>query len=575
MNKFSFAIILYVMSAWMSAGIVCAQDNDAKYKAMEYFLEAQRVGYQGKYDAAGELYYHSYMLDPDNAATLYELSNYSHYLKNDSLSLVYLRRAVKLSPDNYWYQDALVRLYVSLGRVDDAISVLEHLSEKYPEKEDVLMMLESLYTDKQDYANVIKTLDKLELKEGKSEQLSMEKFRVYAQMKDEKNAFREMSELAAEYPNDLRYKVLIGDLYLDSGKTKEAYDMYKAVEAEDSTNIHMLYSLATYYETIGDDAAYQKHIERMLGNAELDDDVRTRLIGALVYQNVQSGEDTTKMLQYFDKVLSLPQKDDKVLELCARYMVTKGVSPDRVKPVLYSMLQLDPENDLARSQLLQYAVEDNDNAALEKVCKPAVDYNAPNPVYYYFLGYSYFMQDRKQEAITVLRQCSEKFSAEANLSLVTNVYTLLGDLYHDVGEDAKCYEAYDSCLLYRPDDALVLNNYAYYLSLQRKQLDRAEEMSRRSNELDPGNTNNLDTYAWVLFQQKKYDEAKVYIDSVLVLLGDSVSGSDSNFFEHAGDIYAKLGRMDEAVSYWERAVSLGSTNAILEQKIRKRKYLAK
>ena len=127
--------------------------------------------------------------------------------------------------------------------------------------------------------------------------------------------------------------------------------------------------------------------------------------------------------------------------------------------------------------------------------------------------------------------------------------------------------------MYRPDDAMVLNNYAYYLSLEKRELDKAEEMSRRSLEKEGTNHTYLDTYAWILFQQKKYAEAKVYIDSVLVLAGDSLTDDDYNIIEHAGDIYAMNGLTAQAVGYWQQSYDMGNRSVTLQKKLKKKKYV--
>ena len=75
----------------------------------------------------------------------------------------------------------------------------------------------------------------------------MEKFRIYVQMNDNKRAFEEIENLSREYPNDLRYRVVLGDLYLDSDKPDEAMRVYKEVWDKDSANVNLMLSLATYY----------------------------------------------------------------------------------------------------------------------------------------------------------------------------------------------------------------------------------------------------------------------------------------------------------------------------------------
>ncbi len=515
MQALNRIILLWVLS--MSFFVASAQQTKFDY----IFQEAMRQKLANKYDAAIDLFDYCRQLDPSSGAVLYELSELYRYVKNDSLAIHALEDACKLYPKNYWYKNRLVTLYLESRRTDDALKTAEEMARLFPEKEEVLWMLHDLYESKNDYANMVKVLDKIEVKEGKSEQLSMEKFRLFLQMNDEKRAFEEMENLADEYPNDLRYQVVIGDLYLDAGKKEEALKQYKMVEAQDSTNMTLLLSMANFYHQEGDEARYQEYISKVLTNKDVDDATRGRMLGVLVRENLTTNADSTQLLSLFDKVLQEPQEHADILELKVRYMVTKNMPISEVKPVLHQMLDIDPENDMARQQLLAYAIEENDTLGIVNVCKPAVDYNAEDPVFYYYLGVAYFQMQEKEKAAEAFRSGLnhvENSDNENKLQLCVNMYALLGDIYHQLGQDDKAFQAYDSCLVYKKNDAMVLNNYAYYLSLKKKDLQRAEEMSRLSNELEPDNATYLDTYAWVLFQQKRYDEAKQYMDKVVELM---------------------------------------------------------
>lgn len=543
--------------------------------ADEFFFEAQRQQLLGHNDDAFELLTHSLELNPQSPPTLYELAMSYVRLRQDSTAINMMKKAVEMAPDNYWYKDALVNLYASTNKIDDALKVLEKMSEQYPQKTEVLAMLESLYGSKHDYANMIKTLDKIELKEGKSEQLSLEKFRTYIQMKDEKSAYKEMLALAEEYPNDLRYRVLIGDLLLDDGKNDEALKVYREVEAQDSTNMSLMMSMAQYYSVTKQDSLYQLQLEKLITNPKMEKERRLAVMNSIVIPNIQQNGDTTKIMQLFRKVLTYPQSDSQMAELCVRYMITRDAPSKSVKPVLEQMLGIDPENGLARSQLLQYAVEENDTDGIVRVCQPAVDYSIDDPVFYYYLGIAYFQKDSTTQALNALKKGLTHVKDNSNLLLLTNTYTLIGDLYHKLGNDKLAFEAYDTCLIYRPEDPMVLNNYAYYLSLLKRDLSKAEKMSALSLSKDSTNYTFIDTYAWILFQQKKYMEAKTYIDNAMtIMLQDSLEADDSNIFEHAGDIYSKCGLTDKAVEYWKKAIELGSDQkAIIDRKIKKKKYI--
>lgn len=559
---------------FLSFGVLGASAQDPNRSKADYFiLEGHRQMLLGNNSDAFEMYRHGLQLDPTSSIALSELSHFWQYLRQDSLSLEYMKLATHYEPNNYWNKEALVDFYVNAGKENEAIEVLEQLSKQFPEKEDVLLMLEGLYKQKQDYANVIRVLDALEVKEGKSEQLSIEKFRTFVQMKDEKNAFEEISELAAEYPNDLRYRVLLGDLYVDQEQYEEGLKTFKAIEAEDPTNIYLMTSMLNYYTRTKQDSLYQEQLNKICTNPKLDEDTRLQFLNSLVRQTFQENKDPQPLLDIFEKVRTMPQEDTRILELCTRYMVTLKRPAEEVKPVLQQMLDINPESNMARSLLLEYAVEANDLPEVIRISKPAVDYSIDDPTFYYYLGVAYFQSDSAQLAVKTFKKGLQQIDNKTNLQMLTNMYALMGDAYHQLGDSKHAYECYDSCLLYRPDEAMVLNNYAYYLSLEEKQLNKAEEMSRRSLDKEPDSYTYIDTYAWILFKQKKYAEAKEYIDKALKLIGDSVQENDATIIEHAGDIYAKCGQKERAVEFWQQAAELGNPSDVLLKKLKKKKYI--
>lgn len=570
-------LYIYVVCCFIAIPSL-AQNNTAKEERNSekfdyYFQEAVRQKLAQNYCGAFDLYCHCLKLNPQSGATLYELADLYRYLHSDSLSIEYMEKACKLYPDNYWYNDRLVLLYYNNRRADDAQRVLEEMAVKFPDKSDVLMNLLDVYSKNEDYENVIKVLEKIEIKEGKSEQISMEKLRIYMQMNDEKRAFREIQELAKEYPNDLRYQVMIGDHYIDTDKPKEAMKVFREIEQKDSLNVNLQLSMSSYYQKFGTDSLYQQQINKIVVHPNLDTSTRLKLVGSLMYENLSQGEDSMRMLRIFDSVEKVEPESSTLLEMRARYMVTKQMPADDVKPYLYKILDREPESDLARNQLLAYAIASKDTNAVVSVCKPAVEYNASDPVYYYYLGVAYFQQEKKEEAVEVFRKALAKSNYAENKDIVTNSYSLLGDLYHMLGDDDKCFQAYDSCLIYKQNDAVVLNNYAYYLSLCNKHLDKAEEMSRKSNELEPDNATYLDTYAWVLYQLKRYPEAKDKIDRTIELMGDEIEDGDGNIFEHAGDIYYRCGDAEGALRLWQKAQQYGGSDdeKALMQKIKKKR----
>ena len=547
-----------------------SQLTEADYRRHDYyFLEATRQREAGNHADALALYEHCLSINPQSAAVMYELAQYYAFLQQPERSRILLEKAVELQPDNFWYRQTLGAYYRSIKEMDKAIAVYEEMSTQFPARGELLMMLMDLYSQQKDYPNLIKTLDRLEVKEGKSEQLSMEKYRIYLQMGDKENAFREMENLSKEYPNDLRYRVMLGDSYLDNERPDEAYAIFQAALAEDPENAQAQLSMASYYERMGMDSLFYLQQEAVLMNSKLGSSVKAEVMRRIILQNEQTGKDSTRVLQLFDRMLSVPQEDATIATLCYSYMQHKQMDDSVGVPVLEKILEVEPDNIAARYSLLMVAVRKNDYAEAVRICEPAIQYNPEELAFYYYLGISYFQVERNLDALAVLQKGVTQVTPESEKKLVSDFYTFIGDLHHSMEKQEACYEAYDSALVYNPDNIGVLNNYAYFLSLERRNLDKAEEMSFRTVKAEPKNDTYLDTYAWILFEKERYTEARIYIDEAMKNGG----GESATIVEHSGDIYYMLGEVDKALEFWKQAAGMEHESATLERKIKLKKYI--
>jgi len=534
------------------------------------FHEAKKQQLAGNIAESFDLFSYANEINPNSAAALFEMAQYYSYLRDAQRAEECLKRAVELAPENLWYNQTLAAFYQGQNRQDDAIRIIEQMTQQSKSKSELLMQLVTLYNQKGDYEKVISTLNTLEEIEGKSEQISMQKYRIYSRMNDQKKAFAEMENLANEYPNDLRYMVQLGDLYLDNGQIEQAQKIYDEVESKEPDNVFLMLSKANYYKTVDNDSLYQEQLYKVITNSNLESRTRLEVMRSLVFRAISDNNDSTKVYSLFKRALALPQENNDMAELCVRYMVTTKMPVDSVKPVLRQMLDKDPENDMARNQLLSYAIEENNTDAVANVCKSAVEYSSSNPVYYFYLAVARYQQGKEKEALDIVTKGLDYTNNASSIDLVTRMFSLSGDLCHKLGDDNKAFQYYDSCLVYSPDDPLALNNYAYYLSLKNINLDKAENMSAKSLEKEPDNVTYIDTYAWIHFCQKKYAEAKDDIDKALNLITDSTgidSPDNSTILEHAGDIYFMSGDKDGAMKLWKRALEVDKGNATLRKKI--------
>lgn len=544
-----------------------------------FFLEAVRLKEKGDLDAAFEMYSHCLQIHPTSAVTLFELAKFYMFLGQQQKGEKALADAVSLAPENYWYKETLAAYYQNKGENEKAISVVEDMATQFPSRLEPLVALVDLYTRTKNYEQVIHSLNRLETLDGKSEQISMEKFRMYLAMDNREQAFLEIENLAKEYPYDMRYLTILGDVYMENGKPDEAYATYQKVLKEEPEYAPALLSMASYYEKQGQDSLYKVQLNSVLLNEKIESNTKMNLMRQLIIRSEQTDKDSTQIIGLFNAMLEQEQENADIAMLAAQYLLSKKMEEES-KPVLRKVLELDPENKPAYLQLLSFAINKQDMDEVIAVCTPAVEYMPDALEFYYYLGIGHYQKEQKDEALEVFKKGVRQVTPQSDKAMVSDFYSIMGDLYHLKKMNAEAYAAYDSALVYKDDNIGALNNYAYYLSLEKKDLDKAEEMSYRTVKAEPNNATYLDTYAWILFEKGKYTEARIYIDQAI----QHGTDNSSVVVEHCGDIYYHCGETDKALEFWKEAEKLANETTeeedkrdpkelkLLKKKIKNKKY---
>ena len=548
-----------------------------------YFLEAVRLKEKGELDAAFDMYSHCLDIYPQSAAVQYEMAQFYMYFNQPQKGEELLQKAVVLEPDNYWYKQTLASHYRKRGENEKAVDVIEDIVDRFPSRLEPLMELVDLYDRLKDYKKVIHTLDRLEKIDGKSEQISMEKFRIYLQTKDLERAFAEIENLVQEYPYEMRYLNILGDVYLENGRIEEAYSIFKKVLKDEPGYAPAMLSLVSYYEKTGQDSLYRSQLDSVLLNRNVESGMKVNIMRQLIARSERGDKDSTKIVGLFDDILEQDQPNADVAMLAAQYLLSKKMD-EKATSVLHQIIEIDPENKPAHLQLLSFAISKNDLDEVVRICSPAVEYIPEALEFYYYMGLAHYQEERSDEALKVLEKGVRQVNEQSDKVLVSDFYAIMGDIFHEKKMDAVAYAADDSALVYKDDNIGVLNNYAYYLSVERKNLDKAEEMSFRTVKAEPKNDTYLDTYAWILFEKGKYAEARIYIDQAI-----QHGGTESSVVvEHCGDIYFHCGETEKAVEYWKQAEEAAKKQAddknyarseqelkLLKKKIANKKYYSK
>ena len=577
MKKLRVTILLFALLLVLPA-VSQVISNSSRYNA--FFLEAICERAKGNSDAAFDLLRHCVEIDSTKSEAYYYLSQYYGALKQKDKAIACIEKAAALEPSNSTYQETLANAYINLHQYDKAAAVLESLYDKHRDRDDVLGVLIQLYEEQHEYEAAIKTLTLLETVEGKSERLSYAKSNFYTQLGDKKAAIAEMKHLADQYPNDQNYRGLYANALFVNGQKKKALEIYDDILRIEPDNRNALMALLAYEKDEGDPDKADALTEKVLLSKNITSQDRILLMRQEIGQSEQEGGDSTRVLYLFRKMLDQPQMDADIAILCATYMNLKQMPNDTISGVLEQVLKVAPDNAAARLQLVSYAWQANDMNRIISLCQDARQYNPDEMAFYYYQGIAYYREGQLDQALNAFHNGIGVITQQSDPDIVSDFYAVMGDILHQKGNDKEAFAAYDSCLVWKDDNYGCLNNYAYYLSEKGIQLDKAEQMSYRVIKAEPKNATYLDTYAWILFKQGRYTEAKIYIDQTLQCDSDT----SAVLLEHAGDIYYFAGEKERAVDFWQQALARAAEvvpepgqpvedrQQILTRKIKLKKY---
>lgn len=537
-----------------------------------FFLETMCQQNAGHFDAAYDLLNHCLEIDSTAAEAYYMLAMYLTELKKDTLALQNIERAAALDSVNATYQERVAQYYISMGDYNRAIPFYERLYASNHGRTDVLNILVQLYQQKKSYPDMLNTINRIEQNEGTNEEITLSKMRVYEMMGDSKTAYKTLKNLSDTHPNDLNYRIMLGNWLMQNNSQKEAYKIFVSALKEVPDNPYVQTSLYDYYNTIGNQDEAKKLRDVILLSKKTSSQTKVLLLEEAIKSNEdQTNGDSLQILELLDKVIDADTHNTDIASLKAAYMTLKKMPSASIDSVLQHILDISPDNAATRMQLIRSYLDKKDWNKIINLSKQGIQYNPEEMAFYYFMGWSSFQKGDMDMALDAFRRGVSQINSQSDRDIASDFYAMMGDILHQKGKRSDAFAAYDSCLQWKSDNIYCLNNYAYYLSEEGENLQKAEQMSYKTIKLEPKNSTFLDTYAWILFMEKRYAEAKIYIDQAIQNDTDSVKSTV--IIEHAGDIYAMNGNTEQAMSYWHEAMKTGGDNAILQRKIKLKKYI--
>ena len=533
-------------------------------KATELFFEANKAKLTDNLDKAFTLFNECVESDPANDAAWYELSRI-YYSRGEMTEAVEVAaKAYALAPQNPWYSLSLAALYENDGQNTEALKIYEILYKADPNNTEHAIDLANVWIKLNKPNEAIRIYNEMETRLGINEELSMRKHRIYLATGKSKKALEELEKLAQANSWDSRILSMLAEYYILEGKNDDALKTYKKIQEVDPDDSYIDISLADFYRQRGDMKKATEALKKGFSNPYLDADTKIQVMISFFSQAKDYPGVDEDLTEIATILATAHPNEPKVMMLYGEILMANK-NFEKAKEVLSAVVQTDPGKFQVWDNLLRCSAILEEYEDLARDSKQAIELFPVQPLPYYFNGIANYSLKNYEEAVKSL-QTGVKIIA-GDKDLLSDFYSLIGDAQHSSGKNEESFAAYEQSLKANPDNALVLNNYAYHLSLAALQLEKASQMAKKAVGLTPGNSYYLDTYAWVLYKQGNYTEALNYIKQAMKFTPDN----SATVLEHYGDILFRLNRKDEAAIAWKEALEKGDGSEFLESKVKEGK----
>jgi len=535
------------------------EDNKRLYES--YFFSALKAKSLENYNEALRNFQSCIKVNKKEPAAFYESALINKNKEHLDLAEEQIKTAIRLEKNNRWYQLAYAEILFKKQNFKGAAEVYNKLKHVEPGNEELYYLLADTYIYDNEFLQAISVYNDLEESKGVDKMISMQKYKLYMQIQKIKPAIEELLRLIEKNPSDIETLEILSEAYLLNDEKTKAFDIFKKIGIIDPKNGRIHLTLADYYRENGDNNQSFEELKLAFKSSNLKVHTKVQIL-ASYFQILSLNDTMIKQANELSKILIETHKENpKAHAIYADILYAQNKFQEAKEHYLI-VLEKDKTKIQAWTQVLFIQAEQQDFSGMLEVSTEALTYFPIDPLFYYFNGMSNKWFKKNEAAISSL-ELGVEFVVD-NEMLLLEFYSSLADLHHTAGNHKKSDEFYEKVLEIDSENLLVLNNYAYYLSVRKVKLEKAKKMSWKCNNLEEGNATYQDTYSWILYQLSNYEAAKEWIKKALLNGGNT----SAVIVEHYGDILYKLGDKEGAFFQWKTAKDLGEGSKFLIQKIK-------
>lgn len=566
------------------------------------FLEAQYQKHSGSLAKAKALLDHALKINPNASEALYEQARLLLGTaeldtadmafaetdgrmvdgivptENDSLRLLHgeqlLLKAYQLEPKNAFIRQTLADHWVNHGKYARAARIYEEIVAETPTTDNLAVLLQ-LHARANQNTEALAVLDRLEEKNGVNHQSAVQRFNLLVAKGDKTGAFTSLRQFSEDHPDNIMARLILSELYVTYGYTGLGNALFDDVEATHPNHPLVAISKLQLLNSPKTADAFEKQLMVVMRHPEVESRRKFQMLYQLSLEEFQGHRPQGSLYPLYCAALSNPQPTSEMAEMAIFYIENAGLPNDSLEYPLRALLRDAPDHEKARIQLLMMEVRKGDPKPMLELCQEGIEQHPGQLLFYYFGGIAQTTMGNDAAALATLLRGAEKVTADSDPELCSDLHAALGDMLHKLDRKEEAFAHYDKALEFFPDNASCLNNFAYFLALERRELQKAMKMSQKGVELKPLDATYLDTHAWVLFTLGRYKEAKRFIDNALEAIeADGATSEHDGYYDHAGDIYFRCRQTKAAVAHWKKALQLTKDSELaakLRRKIKKKR----
>ena len=531
--------------------------NQFRFKSM--FFESQRLEALEEFDKAAALMEQCLSIDPFNADAHYEMAVLYIAIERIEDALFHAKKSSELNPNNEWFTKLLSQLYQISGNIDGELNTYKDLIRKDPSNIEYLFLLATAHSKNGSYKKAIQVYNEIESKTGVSEELSVTKEYLYISMGNVDLAAAEIMKLVAAFPNEIRFLGMLAELYQANNLTEKSITIYNDILEVDPKNSAANVALAEHYRVNNNHLKAFDYLTFCFDNDVFDLQTVFQILSSYFQMAIDEQKYLDPLLSLLDKAL-INHPNEAPFHVLSGDVCFQLNNSKKAFEAYEKSLNLGVTDFLIWNRYLILGVELQEYDRVYKNGVRAIELHPIQPTLYLFTGFAASYNKEYEKAITFFNKGLNY--VVNNRPLKAEFYNYLGDAYHFFGNDKKSDECYEKSLDLIPDNVVVLNNYSYYLSLREKDLEKAERMSKQCVELSPRQSTYQDTYGWVLYKLKRFNEAKEWLQKAV-----EGGGKSPIIIEHYGDVLYQLNQKKEALEYWKKAKNIGGDSELLNKKV--------